>query len=67
MNDICEIWHLPWHALQKDLALELSADARRLTTPNAKPTIVQNASASTVTWMGRARQRVTPGTVADRQ
>jgi hypothetical protein len=67
MNDICEMWHLPWHALQKDLALGLNVDALRSTSPTARPVSVQSATVAAVTWLGRARQRAMPRTVADRR
>ena len=35
MNDICELWSLPWHALQKNLALGLGDDARGSAAPVA--------------------------------
>jgi hypothetical protein len=47
MNELCEMWNLPWQALQKDLALGLAAD-RPL-----KP----SAPVSTISWLSRARLR----------
>ncbi len=67
MNDICEMWHLPWHALQKDLALELNVDALRPMPHTAKSVSVQSATVAAVTWLGRARQRAAPRTVAGRR
>jgi hypothetical protein len=50
MNDICEMWNLPWQALQKDLALGLAADWP----------IKPNAAVSTISWLSRARLRTAP-------
>jgi hypothetical protein len=54
MNDICEIWNLPWHALQKSLANGLMAD---FSIPAIGSVYVQSAAVGALTWLGRARLR----------
>ena len=60
------MWSLPWHALQRNLALGLSGDA-----PAADATIktvgatikavnVQSTAVYATSWLGRARLRVAP-------
>ena len=66
MNDTCEMWSLPWHALQRNLALGLGGDA-----PAADATVkavgatikavnVQSTAAHSSSWLGRARLRAAP-------
>jgi hypothetical protein len=52
MNDICEMWSLPWHALQKNLALGLSGDAaaRAVTAPRTAPG--HGTAMSANSWLG---------------
>lgn len=61
MNDICEIWHLPWHALQKNLALGLGADPLRPVS-TVKSMNVQSTAVVAHSWLGRARLRTAPQT-----
>jgi len=60
MNDTCEMWSLPWHALQRNLALELGGDAPAYSGATIKAANVQSATAYTNSWLGRARLRVAP-------
>jgi hypothetical protein len=60
MNDTCEMWSLPWHALQRNLALELGGDASAHSSATIKAVSVQSAAAYTNSWLGRARLRVAP-------
>jgi hypothetical protein len=60
MNPISEQWHLPWHALQKDLALGLGAGPLRPPVVAAKSVVVQSAASATLSWLGRARLRAAP-------
>jgi hypothetical protein len=60
MNDTCEMWSLPWHALQRNLALELGGDAPAHSGATIKAVNVQSATAYTNSWLGRARLRVAP-------
>jgi hypothetical protein len=61
MNDTFEMWSLPWHALQRNLASRLGGDAIihsaavTVTAVNA-----QNAAVAANSWLGRARLRVAP-------
>lgn len=60
MNPICEQWNLPWHALQKDLALGLGADPLEPPVLAAKSVYMQSPASASVSWLGRARLRVAP-------
>jgi hypothetical protein len=60
MNDTCEMWSLPWHALQRNLALELGGDAPAPSGATIKAVNVQSAAAYTNSWLGRARLRAAP-------
>ena len=67
MNDTCETWSLPWHALQRNLALGLggNAPARSTATKAVGATIKAVNAQSTFSiyansWLGRARLRVAP-------
>jgi hypothetical protein len=44
MNDTVEMWSMPWHALHRNLALGLGAEAA-------------GCSAPAVSWLSRARRR----------
>ena len=66
MNDVCEMWHLPWHALQKDLALGLGSDPLRPAASPVKSLNVQSAAVVAHSWLGRARLRAAPPTTARR-
>jgi hypothetical protein len=58
MNDMCEMWSLPWHALQRNLALGLGAGALAHAGATVKAVNVQSATVSASSWLGRARLRV---------
>jgi hypothetical protein len=60
MNDTCEMWSLPWHALQRTLALGLGGDAPAHTGATVTAVNVQSATAYANSWLGRARLRVAP-------
>lgn len=60
MNDMCEMWSLPWHALQRNLAKGIDGDAVGHSTAAVKTFNVQSAAVSTSSWLGRARRRVVP-------
>ena len=62
MNDTCEMWSLPWHALQRNLALGLGGDAilHYHYAATVKAVNVQSAAAGANSWLGRARLRVAP-------
>jgi hypothetical protein len=61
MHDTCAMWSLPWHELQKNLALGLggsaivqSAALKRTGAHSATAVICANS------WLGRARLRAAP-------
>jgi hypothetical protein len=57
MNDILETWSLPWHALQRDLAMGLAGEAGGRSVPTLRAVKVQRAAAvSASSWLSRARQ-----------
>jgi hypothetical protein len=60
MNEICELWNLPWHALQRNLAMGLSGDAAAQTAATLKPLCVQSVAVSATTWLSRARRLAAP-------
>jgi len=61
MNDICEAWSLPWHALQRDLASGLGADVpgrsgRLLRVANVQSVTVSANSWLSNSWLSKAQQ-----------
>jgi hypothetical protein len=58
MNDICEMWSLPWHALQRNLAEGIDGDAMIHFAASVRA--VNLPSAATNSWLGRARLRAEP-------
>ena len=60
MNDTCEMWNLPWHALQRTLALGLGGDAPAHGGSANKAVNVQSATVYANSWLGRARMRAAP-------
>jgi hypothetical protein len=60
MNDTCEMWSLPWHALQRNLALALGEGAPAYAGVTIKAVNVQSATVYANSWLGRARLRVAP-------
>ena len=60
MNEISETWHLPWHALQKNLALGLSVNAGGHSLPTLKSVRVQSVSVSAKSWLSRVRHSAAP-------
>ena len=60
MNDTCEMWSLPWHALQRNLALRLGGEANIHSSAMAMVVNVQGAAGAANSWLGRARLRVAP-------
>jgi hypothetical protein len=55
MNESREIWSLPWHALQRDLAVRLNVDliGRSLPTINAS---VLGVTLTAKTWLSRVQR-----------
>jgi hypothetical protein len=60
MNDTCEMWSLPWHALQRNLANGIGGDATVYSAAMVKAVSVQSAAVAANSWLGRARLRVAP-------
>jgi hypothetical protein len=54
MNDISELWSLPWHALQRSLAETFGAEPT-VAVAKPRPLNPQNISLSTGNWLVRAR------------
>jgi hypothetical protein len=67
MSDTCEMWSLPWHALQRNLAMSLDGKAVVYSAVTVKAVNVQSATVGTNSWLGRARLRATPLTQQVRQ
>jgi hypothetical protein len=60
MSDTCEMWSLPWHALQRNLALGLEGNAIVYSAVTVKAVTVQSAAVGDNSWLGRARHRAAP-------
>jgi hypothetical protein len=60
MNDICEMWSLPWHALQRNLAKGISGDVVGHSALALKTLNVQSVAVSANSWLSRARHRAAP-------
>lgn len=61
MSDTSEMWSLPWHALQRNLALGLDGNAIVRSAVTVKAVNAQSAaSVATNSWLGRARLRAAP-------
>jgi hypothetical protein len=67
MNDTCEMWSLPWHALQRNLALALGGEAIVHSAVTVQAVTVQSAAVGANSWLGRALLRVTPSPQQVRQ
>jgi hypothetical protein len=57
MSDICELWNLPWHALQKKLAYGKGMDAAAYPTVALRSVNMQIGTVGADSWLGRARLR----------
>jgi hypothetical protein len=60
MSDTCEMWSLPWHALQRNLALGLDGNAIVHSAVMVKAVTVQGSAVGANSWLGRARLRAAP-------
>jgi len=60
MNDMFDLWSLPWHALQRNLAASVTAPEGL--TQNAVAAAVKAApvAAMGATWLARARANLQP-------
>jgi hypothetical protein len=57
MSDVCELWNLPWHALQKKLAYGKVMDAAAHSTVALRAVSMHIGVVSADSWLGRARRR----------
>jgi hypothetical protein len=55
MNDIFELWSLPWHALQRSLAETFGAEANVNSAAGGKPSNAHSVPAAASSWLVRAR------------
>ena len=60
MSDICELWNLPWHALQKKLAYGKGMDAAAHPIGTLRAVNMQIGAVGADSWLGRARLRAAP-------
>ncbi|MGA2776379.1 MAG: hypothetical protein ABSF94_02405 [Steroidobacteraceae bacterium] len=58
MNEISEMWSLPWHELQHSLANGLAAQAAPLVAGIIMARKAQVSSLSAPSWLARARAQV---------
>jgi hypothetical protein len=56
MNDTCEMWSLPWHALQRNLARGIGADAVGHSAATLKGANVPSVAVSANSWLSRAKR-----------
>lgn len=54
MNDIFELWSLPWHALQRSLASSFGAEAAAIAPGNPQSTAARVAATPSSSWLVRA-------------
>lgn len=59
MNDISELWSLPWHALQHSLAHGFGAEGPVGAPPNSGIAAVRVVAAPASSWLARARRVTT--------
>ncbi len=57
MNEIPEMWSLPWHALQRNLALGLGGNAAGHSHSGAKIFSVQGIAMPPSSWLSRVRRQ----------
>jgi hypothetical protein len=60
MNEISEAWSLPWHALQRNLALALGGDVAGHSARSWPTANLQAVGVCTVSWLSRAQTRTPP-------
>jgi hypothetical protein len=58
MDNIREIWSLPWHALQRNLAKGIRAEAVADYAATLEAVKAQRVTLSASSWLARARRRV---------
>ncbi len=60
MNDVCEMWSLPWHALQRSLARDIGADAASYCAPARKAANARPLALPANSWLSRVQHRPSP-------
>jgi hypothetical protein len=60
MDNIREMWSLPWHALQRNLAKGFCVEAAAGYAATLEALKVQRPAHSAGSWLGRARRRWEP-------
>jgi len=60
MDTIRELWSLPWHELQRNLAQGICVEAAAGYAATLDALKVQRATRSAGSWLGRARRRLEP-------
>jgi hypothetical protein len=72
MNQSCEMWNRPWHALQKDLAAGIGGDLLESSAPALKAADVRGSTqgqgsvkvrgfaVSPNSWLSRVQYRTSP-------
>jgi hypothetical protein len=60
MDNIREMWSLPWHALQRSLARGICVEAAADCAATLEGLKVQRATHPAGSWLGRARRRAEP-------
>jgi len=65
MNDIFELWSLPWHALQRSLANGFGAETA-ISAPVNPPGSGVRVAAAPVSWLARALSAAAQAPAANR-
>ncbi len=55
MNEIVEVWSMPWHSLQRSLAETFGTDVNGKSVAAPKPSQAHVPTAAAVSWLVRAR------------
>jgi len=58
MNDMCEMWSQPWHALQRNLASGKGVEAAAHPAAKLRAVNMQIGTVAADSWLARARLRV---------
>jgi hypothetical protein len=57
MSDLCEMWSLPWHTLQRNLAKGIGTEKAGHAAPSLLGVNTQGAMLVANSWLSRARQQ----------
>ena len=63
MNDLCQMWSLPWQALQKNLVEGIRGEVLGSSAPFLEAASVQGVTVPADSWLSRARRRGPPAQV----